>query len=142
MIPPLVFFVLAGAVSQKNLQVAGRDVLVFSMELSVISFVTMIATLILGSPDGKEVRTSGMGKGWTWKTWIPVLTNAAGGVVVGMVTKHSGAVRQGFGLIFGLLLSGILQNIFLSDEGITSEQVLGGVLASVSVWMHSSFPCC
>lgn len=110
------------------------------MELSVISLVTMISTLILGSPDGKELRRSGIAKGWTWKTWIPVLTNAAGGVIVGMVTKHSGAVRKGFGLIFGLLLSGILQNKFLSDEGITTEQVYGGILASISVWMHSRFP--
>jgi len=99
----------------------------------------MISTFLLGSPDGKEVWTYGIGKGWTWKTWIPVLTNAAGGIVVGLVTKHSGAVKKGFGLIFGLLLSGILQSSFLSDEGITSEQICGGILASISVWMHSSF---
>jgi UDP-sugar transporter A1/2/3 len=110
------------------------------MELSAISFVTMIVTLILGSPDGNELRKSGMAKGWTWKTWIPVFTNAAGGVIVGMVTKRCGAVRKGFALIFGLLLSGILQNSLLSDEGIGPEQVYGGILASLSVWMHSKFP--
>eukprot|EP00429_Kryptoperidinium_foliaceum_P009738 CAMPEP_0176004480 /NCGR_PEP_ID=MMETSP0120_2-20121206/1715_1 /TAXON_ID=160619 /ORGANISM="Kryptoperidinium foliaceum, Strain CCMP 1326" /LENGTH=416 /DNA_ID=CAMNT_0017337163 /DNA_START=46 /DNA_END=1293 /DNA_ORIENTATION=+ len=125
---------LAGAVSQKNLQVAGRDALVFSMELSFISIITMLVTLILGSPDGKELKKSGISTGWTWKTWIPVCTNAAGGVFVGLVTKHSGAVRKGFALIFGLLLSGILQNRFLSEEGITREQVFGGILASISVW--------
>jgi solute carrier family 35 (UDP-sugar transporter), member A1/2/3 len=109
------------------------------MELSAISLLTMTSTLILGSPDGKQLRKVGMAKGWTWKTWIPVFTNAAGGIVVGMVTKHSGAVSKGFGLIFGLLLSGILQNTFLSGDGITPEQVYGGILASISVWMHSKF---
>lgn len=69
-----------------------------------------------------------------------MFTNAAGGVLVGLVTQHSGAVRKGFALIFGLLLSGMLQNFVLSDEGITGEQVLGGALASCSVWMHSKFP--
>ena len=100
----------------------------------------MTISLLLGSPDGRKVRTSGITEGWTWKTWIPVVTNAAGGVLVGLVTQHLGVVRKGFALIFGLLLSGLLQSVFLSDEGITAEQVVGGILASCSVWIHSKFP--
>jgi UDP-sugar transporter A1/2/3 len=100
----------------------------------------MLASLVLGSPDGKRIRKSGIGEGWTWKTWIPVIANASGGVVVGLVTKHAGAVKKGFALIFGLILSGILQKCFLSDEGLSSEQVAGGILASLSLWMHSKFP--
>lgn len=109
------------------------------MELSAISMVIMLSTLLLGSPDGKELRKSGASKGWTWKTWIPVFTNAIGGVLVGLVTQQLGAVRKGFALIFGLILSGVLQSCFLSEEGISSEQVLGGILASLSMWMHSKF---
>lgn len=98
----------------------------------------MLITL-LGSPDGKKLRSSGLSNGWTWKTWIPVFTNATGGILVGLVTKHHGVVRKGFALILGLFLSGILQSCFLSDEGITKEQILGGIIASISVWMHSTF---
>jgi UDP-sugar transporter A1/2/3 len=62
-----------------------------------------------------------------------------GGVVVGLVTKHAGAVRKGFALIFGLLLSGILQNMS-KEEDVTKEQIVGVIIAAVSLWMHSSFP--
>jgi UDP-sugar transporter A1/2/3 len=110
------------------------------MELSAFSIVIMLTSLVLGSPDGKRLRRGSITEGWTWKTWIPIVTNASGGIVVGLVTKHAGAVRKGFALIFGLILSGILQNYFLSDEGLSSEQIIGGLIASVSLWMHSTFP--
>jgi UDP-sugar transporter A1/2/3 len=126
-------------VTQKSLQNMGHNAYIFSMELSAISIVIMATTLILGSPDGKELRKSGIAKGWTWKTWIPVITNALGGVLVGLVTQHLGAVRKGFALILGLFLSGVLQSCFLSEEGISSEQIFGGILASLSMWMHSKY---
>jgi UDP-sugar transporter A1/2/3 len=111
------------------------------MELSAFSIVFMLASLLLGSPDGKRLRNGDITEGWTWKTWIPIVTNAAGGMVVGLVTKHAGAVRKGFALIFGMLLSGVLQNLFLGkEERLTPEQVVGGLLAAVSLWMHSNFP--
>ncbi len=130
---------IAGAVTQKSLQVLGHNAYVFNMELSAISMMIMFSTLLLGSPDGRDLWKSGAAKGWTWRTWIPVFTNAVGGVLVGLVTQHLGAVRKGFALILGLFLSGVLQSCFLSEEGISSEQIYGGVLASMSMWMHSKF---
>lgn len=110
------------------------------MELSAFSVIIMLVSL-LGSPDGRRLRKGNISEGWTWKTWIPVFTNAAGGVLVGLVTKHAGAVKKGFSLIFGLLLSGMLQSFFSSDEGgLSPEQIAGALLASVSLWMHSAFP--
>ena len=65
----------------------------------------------------KVARRNGkMIEGWTWKTWIPIVSNACGGVVVGLVTKHAGAVRKGFALIFGLVLSGVLQSYLSSSD--------------------------
>jgi UDP-sugar transporter A1/2/3 len=139
-IPFLCVCGIAGALSQRNLQTLGCNSYVFSMELAFFSSMIMLASMVLGSPDGKKIRKDGIGEGWTWKTWIPVIANASGGVVVGLVTKHAGAVKKGFALIFGLILSGILQKCFLSDEGLSSEQVAGGILASLSLWMHSNFP--
>jgi UDP-sugar transporter A1/2/3 len=110
------------------------------MELSIFSITIMLISLLLGSPDGKRLRQGNVTEGWTWKTWIPIIANACGGVVVGLVTKHAGAVRKGFALIFGLLLSGVLQGYYSSEDGISTEQVAGGVLASISLWMHSKYP--
>jgi UDP-sugar transporter A1/2/3 len=129
---------LAGALSQKSLQTMGRDSYLFTMELSAASLLFMTFSLVLSSPDGKRIRRDGFFHGWTIQTWIPVITNALGGIIVGLVTKYAGSVRKGFALIFGLLLSGILQS--KGGEGVEKEQVVGGILAAISLWMYSSFP--
>jgi UDP-sugar transporter A1/2/3 len=128
---------LAGALSQKSLQNMGRDSYLFTMELSAASLLFLTSSLLISSPDGKRIRQDGFFFGWTKQTWIPVITNALGGIIVGLVTKYSGSVRKGFALIFGLLLSGILQS--KAGEGVEKEQVVGGILAAVSLWMYSNF---
>lgn len=119
----------------------------------------LVGSLLVGkvtgkNPDMKKIQDNGISYGWTYKTWIPVITNALGGMAVGLVTKHAGAVKKGFALIFGLLLSGILQTKLSSSstqaegedrvEGdvstITKEQIVGGIIASISLYMHSKFP--
>ena len=47
------------------------------------------------------------------------------------------SVRKGFALIFGMLLSGIFQ---ASGTGIRTHQVVGGLLAATSLWMHTTHP--
>jgi len=57
--------------------------------------------------------------------------------------KHAGSVRKGFGLIFGLFLSGVLQAQLAKDDGgVTLPQIVGGILAALSLYMHSKFPVC
>jgi len=52
-------------------------------------------------------------------------------------------VRKGFGLIFGLFLSGVLQAQLAKDDGgVTLPQIVGGILAALSLYMHSKFPVC
>lgn len=129
---------LAGALSQKSLQTMGRDSYLFTMELSAASLVFLVASLLLNSPDGALIRERGFFHGWTKQTWIPVITNAMGGIIVGLVTKYAGSVKKGFALIFGLLLSGILQT--KEGDSVSREQVVGGILAAISLWMYSNFP--
>lgn len=119
------------ALCQKTLQ--GRNSFLMTMEISSFSILFLAASMLL-SNDGKRIRRDGFWNGWSSTTWIPVLSNAAGGIIVGLVTKHAGSVRKGFALIFGLFLSGIFQ------ASISSEQIVGGILAAVSLWMHSNYP--
>lgn len=144
---------LAGALTQKSLQshvvgTIGRNSYFFTMELCVASTIVMLISM-LKSEDGRRIHSDGFFEGWTPKTFLPILTNAAGGIIVGLVTKHAGAVKKGFALIFGLLLSGIVQACMKeSGDGETSsigsrvsrEQLVGGSLAALSLWMHSAYP--
>jgi UDP-sugar transporter A1/2/3 len=130
---------LAGAISEKTVYSLDRNAFLFTMELSVASCTFLISSLLLNSPDSKRIQEHGFFSGWTSTTWIPICTKAMSGVVVGLVTKHAGVVRKGFALIFGLLLSGIVQNMS-KEEVVTKEQIVGGILGAVSLWIHSSFP--
>lgn len=112
-----------------------RNAYLFSMELSVASVILLLVSLIL-STNGRTIILSPRTffSNWTPETLIPVLTNSIGGILVGLVTKHAGSVRKGFALIFGLLLSGLLQ---ASGTGIQAHQIIGGLLAAASLWMHT-----
>uniref|UniRef100_A0A7S1YRA0 Sugar phosphate transporter domain-containing protein n=1 Tax=Ditylum brightwellii TaxID=49249 RepID=A0A7S1YRA0_9STRA len=135
---------LAGALTQKNLQGASksgkktepRNAYLFSMEMNVASVILLFGSMLF-SADGKKILSQGFFHNWTPQTLIPVLTNSIGGIMVGLVTKHAGSVRKGFALIFGLLLSGIIQ---AGSSGVSKEHIVGGVVAAVSLWMHTINP--
>lgn len=59
---------------------------------------------------------------------------------MGLVIKYAGTVRKGFALIFGILLSGIVQSTLDENKTLSKEEVAGGVLAAVSLWMHATNP--
>ena len=93
---------LAGAWTQKNLQQTvllsqHTNSLLRTVEMSFFSALFLLATLAVGSPDRVRAKREGWTVGWTVRTWIPIVTNAAGGVLVGLVTKYAGSVRKGFG---------------------------------------------
>ena len=131
---------LAGAMSEKNLQgVKSRNSYLFSMELCAGSTLMLLVSL-LWSEDGKRIWEDGFWHGWTFKTLIPIASNSAGGIVVGLVTKHAGSVRKGFALIFGILLSAILQAFMVPDQTISESHIVGGCLAAVSLYLHATNP--
>lgn len=127
---------LAGAISQKNLQNHGRNPYLFSSELCVASVLTLLSSLMF-SPDGQRIRMNGFFDQWTVPTMIPVLTNAIGGIIVGLVTKYAGSVRKGFALIFGMILTGVVQSI-IEGVPLSSAKVVGGIFAALSLWTYNS----
>jgi len=130
---------LAGALAEKNLQAGARDSYLFTMELCMAQTLILVISLVV-SPDGTAIVEHGFWKQWTWMTWIPIVTGSVGGLLVGLVIKYAGAVHKGFALIFGMLLSGLLQSLMQPEVGISSGQVVGGLLAAVSIYLHSTYP--
>mmetsp|Transcript_6906 Transcript_6906/g.12348 ORF Transcript_6906/g.12348 Transcript_6906/m.12348 type:complete len:414 (-) Transcript_6906:207-1448(-) len=130
---------LAGAITQKSLQVGNRNALLFTVELCAASILLLLASFVT-SEDGRQIRQRGFFDEWNLTTLIPIVTNSAGGILVGLVIKYAGTVRKGFALIFGILISGMFQSVLDEDKTLSKEEVVGGVLAAVSVWMHATNP--
>ena len=138
---------LAGAITQKNLQgggeSGGKNAVLFSAELCVASLIMLGGSLTVNS-DGQCIEEKGFFADWTPLTFIPIVTNALGGIFVGLVTKYAGSVRKGFALIFGLMMSGFIQAVTEPTEdgtfAISKEEVIGGCLESNSLWLHVTNP--
>ena len=76
--------------------------------------------------------------GWTPYTAIPILTNACGGLFVGLVVKHAGGVRKGFTTILGILITAFAKLFFFGDA-LSKQTLIALPLVTVACWMHIKF---
>jgi len=108
---------------------AVRDPALFTMQLCVWQTMFMfgftpIATHVyqnfILSPEAAQIAlatasaaatagTSGFFSGWFWYTPLPILNNAAGGLITGQVIAHAGGVRKGFAVVGALILTAFFQ---------------------------------
>ena len=103
---------LSAALTQRALVSAKpRHPLFFSAELAVYGIIFLLGNALF-NPNSKEkdlILSGGLFNGWSMLTFLPVITNAFGGLVVGLVTKYAGGVVKGFALIAGLIITGFAQ---------------------------------
>uniref|UniRef100_A0A0D6R7Q3 CMP-sialic acid transporter 5 n=1 Tax=Araucaria cunninghamii TaxID=56994 RepID=A0A0D6R7Q3_ARACU len=140
-IPVMVASVLSGLASslcQWASQVKKRSSYLMTIEMSAIGSLCMLASTFK-SPDGEAIRQRGFFSGWTILTLIPVLTNAVGGILVGLVTTHAGGVRKGFVIVSALMVTAFLQFIF---DGIppSSFVLLALPLVVSSILIYQRYP--
>lgn len=102
---------LASALCQWASQVKKHTSYLMTVEMSIIGSLCLLASAYK-SPDGIAIRRHGFFYGWTPLTWIPVILNAIGGILVGLVTTYAGGVRKGFVIVSALLVTALLQFIF------------------------------
>ncbi|CAK9163245.1 unnamed protein product [Ilex paraguariensis] len=113
-IPVLVASVLSGlasALCQWASQVKKRASYLMTVEMSIVGTLCLLASTYK-SPDGEAIRQHGFFYGWTPLTLVPVMINAVGGILVGLVTSYAGGVRKGFVIVSALLVTALLQFIF------------------------------
>ena len=99
-IPVLVASVLSGLASslcQWASQVKKHSSYLMTIEMSIVGSLCLLAST-LKSPDGEAMRQHGFFYGWTPLTLIPVIFNALGGILVGLVTSHAGGFGRGLSL--------------------------------------------
>jgi len=118
-----------------------KSALVFTAETALWSIMLVLVTSAASGELAAAAARPGGGifRGIGLLNLLPVLTGAVGGMLVGQVTKHAGSVRKGFSLVGGLILSAVLQRLFLGRP-FTSGMVLALPLAISGMLLHALFP--
>ncbi|KAK8947723.1 CMP-sialic acid transporter 5 [Platanthera guangdongensis] len=140
-VPVMVASVLSGLASslcQWASQVKKHTSYLMTIEMSIVGSMCLLASLYK-SPDGEAIRRHGFFHGWTIWTLVPVITNAVGGILVGLVTAHAGGVRKGFVIVSALLVTAILQFVF--DSKSPSLHCLAALpLVISSIFIYQKYP--
>ncbi|KAL1366130.1 hypothetical protein HN51_014011 [Arachis hypogaea] len=136
-VPVLVASVLSGlasALCQWASQVKKHSSYLMTIEMSIVGSLCLLAST-LKSPDGEAIRKHGFFYAWTPLTLIPVIFNAVGGILVGLVTSHAGGVRKGFVIVSALLVTALLQFLFEGEPpSMYCLVALPIVVSSISIY--------
>ncbi|XVF15185.1 hypothetical protein REPUB_Repub09cG0128700 [Reevesia pubescens] len=136
-VPVLVASVLSGlasALCQWASQVKKHSSYLMTVEMSIVGSLCLLASTSK-SPDGEAIRRHGFFYGWTLLTLIPVVANALGGILVGLVTSLAGGVRKGFVIVSALLVTAMLQFLFEGKPpSVYCLVALPLVISSISIY--------
>lgn len=128
---------LAAALTQVAVQAtkASGGASALTLEMAVVSAPLLAGKALLGA--GAD--PAGLLRGFTPYTFVPVATQALGGILTGLITKYLGAVAKGSAILFGLFLTGVAESV---NRGEVLPPRLWGVLAVVvfATWLHASNP--
>ncbi|CAJ1386707.1 unnamed protein product [Effrenium voratum] len=124
---------LGGAIAEWILQRKRRDSYLFSSEMAVLGSVILLVRHAV-DPTGE-----GLFHRWTLLTFVPVLTQGWGGIVVGLIAKTSGSVRKGFAVMVGLILSCVLKWL-VEGESLGWATLVAVPLVAASIYLHARYP--
>jgi|EP00927_Polykrikos_kofoidii_P020458 UDP-sugar transporter A1/2/3 len=127
---------LGSGLSEYALQERKRHNLVLSIEFAILGSVVMLVNLC---KNGDFSRQGGIFANWTWMTAVPVLTNSGGGILVGYLTKVTGALRKTLATIFGLVVTCVIQHL-VSGGGISLPLFSAVLLVVAGTYLHATHP--
>ncbi|KAF7223291.1 transcript variant X1, partial [Nothobranchius furzeri] len=125
----------AGVYFEKILKETKQSVWVRNIQLGLFSFVFGLMGMMVY--DGRSVVKSGMFQGYNTITWIVVILQAVGGLVVAMVIKHADNILKGFATSMSIILSTLISYFLLHDFNPTGVFFVGAMLVIAATFLYS-----
>lgn len=128
---------MAAALCQRNVQRMGAMELTFAMSLVSLVMLTFSLAFESLSPSAPSMmeQLAGIERGVA----IPILTNAAGGILVGQVTHYMGGVSKGFSVVGGLIVSGFVQS-YVNNTILPPTIFVALLMVCLATALHSCSP--
>ncbi|KAM4728934.1 solute carrier family 35 member A3b isoform 2-T2 [Anableps anableps] len=125
----------AGVYFEKILKETKQSVWVRNIQLGLFSFVLGFLGMMVY--DGQSVRQSGMFQGYNAITWIVVVLQAVGGLVIAVVIKYADNILKGFATSVSIIASTLISYFLLNDFHPTGVFFLGAVLVIAATFLYS-----
>eukprot|EP01084_Bolivina_argentea_P291576 501126_1 len=148
---------LAGTLTQKALQTNStntnsRNSFLFSAELAVygicctffrlfvielvIPYVNIVSDNAL-SLDSMSIIKHGFLYNFQLSALIPIISNALGGIGIGLITKYSSVLHKNYSTMLGILLTGAIR-LILYSKPISIAMYICLPLVIISLWLNSA----
>ncbi|KAF1328049.1 Drug/metabolite transporter, partial [Globisporangium splendens] len=148
---------LAGTIIQRALQTQKRNAYTVTIELSVLGELTILiwsmtsGTGFMSQPNnasadvhghvenGHDADAMGLWDGWTLMTFFALLCQATGGMVVGFVIKYCGNVEKSFAVVFGMIITALLENQY-NNKPFGERGLIAIAMVAGSTVLYTMYP--
>ncbi|KAL7672972.1 hypothetical protein ACOME3_007847 [Neoechinorhynchus agilis] len=96
---------------------------------------SIVAGITMAVNDWQFIRANGIAGGYRWLTWIVVLIQSLGGLLVAVVIKTHDNIIKGFSNASAIILSTIFGVLFL-DTKLSVQFGIGMMLVAVSILIY------
>jgi UDP-sugar transporter A1/2/3 len=133
------------AVTQKALQGKNRNSCMYTMELGVYGTILLTGNWVRQQHQQHADLTMSafawdqLFEGFTFQTFIPMAMSAFGGILVGLVTKHAGAVEKSISMVAGICLTA-LARCLINSTPLQLRHLAALALIVVGSMLHSQHP--
>ncbi|KAG7514758.1 UDP-N-acetylglucosamine transporter [Solea senegalensis] len=124
----------AGVYFEKILKESKQSVWIRNIQLGLFGLIFGLFGML--AYDGERVKESGMLQGYTTVTWIVVLLQALGGLVIAAVIKYADNILKGFATSLSIILSTVISYFWLQDFEPTGVFFLGALLVIGATFLY------
>lgn len=121
---------------QKIQQTEQTQLWIRNIQLSLFS-VVLGCIFVVGLQDGKAIMQDGFFQNYSYLTWVVILIQAGGGLIVGFVVRYADNILKGFATSISIILSSIV-SVWLFNFEITLSFGMGALLVVYATYMYGS----
>ncbi|KAI8083794.1 nucleotide-sugar transporter-domain-containing protein [Thamnidium elegans] len=123
---------------QKIQQMEQTQLWIRNIQLSLFS-VVLGCIFVVALQDGKAIMQDGFFQNYSYLTWVVILIQAGGGLIVGFVVRYADNILKGFATSISIILSSIV-SVWLFNFEVTLSFGMGALLVVYATYMYGSSP--
>nr|AKN21637.1 slc35a-1 [Schmidtea mediterranea] len=128
----------AGVYFEKILKGSSPSIWMRNIQLGLFGSVLGLFGVLV--TDWSEIRKSGFFQGYNWITWIVIILQAIGGLVIAVVIKYADNILKGFATSISIILSSIFSYYILSDFIPNTFFLIGTTFVLIATFLYGYTP--